>query len=73
MLRKPSEVQQDIRWDDGKAIHACEGARIVVSDPGTFVVWTRCEQDVPANAGFRENGEAVTCQKCASVESRSDG
>lgn len=57
--------RNDMRWDDGKVLHACEGDRMVPFDHGTFLVWTLCQRDVPANAAFVKNGEAVTCQTCA--------
>ena len=48
--------------NDGK-IHACEGARMVVHDPGTYIIWTLCEIDVPPNCSFIST-EKITCQDC---------
>lgn len=53
----------DIKYDDGAHVHACEGDRIVPSDPGTFLVWTVCGKDVPADRGFT-GGKAVDCPTC---------
>lgn len=54
----------NIQWNDGTTVHDCEGARIIPFDPGTFLVWTKCGIDVPANQGV--NGtDAVTCKGCS--------
>jgi len=50
-------------YDDGKAIHSSEGAQMVANDPGTYLVWTKCEIDVPANKSFRSM-EQPTCSHC---------
>jgi hypothetical protein len=46
--------------------HLCEGDQMHPSDPGTFLLWTRCQQhDVPARAA-RELGpqDRITCEVC---------
>jgi len=50
---------------DGK-IHACEGGQ-TTNDRSTYVVWTKCGIDVPANKSFR-SGESVTCEKCMNAK-----
>jgi hypothetical protein len=57
------EITSPIYFEDRKVIHACESGIIV---PGVRLVWTKCDRDVPANAGFTVKGHAieVTCQKC---------
>jgi len=52
-----------IKWDDGKVIHACESDYMVPNNRDTILVWTKCQRDVPANAGFYSR-EKVTCPKC---------
>ena len=66
--------RDDIRWDDGNVIHACEGDRMVPFDHGTFLVWTRCGLDVPASAGYA-GGELPNCPSCTSqtVDASRDG
>lgn len=59
-----STFRDDILWDDGTLIHACEGDRAVSFDPATFLVWTKCGRDVPAGRAFEFNGAAVTCDTC---------
>ena len=55
-------------WDDGKTIHACEGAKIFAS-ADIFLMWTKCRRDVPAGQAYVVDGETVTCPKClASIE-----
>lgn len=55
-------------WDDGNAVHACEGAEV---HDGVFLMWTKCHRDVPAGAAYvlkqdqwTYGGDVVTCQKC---------
>ncbi len=43
-------------------IHECEGGQLA-NDRCTYVVWTKCEIDVPANCSFKSQ-ESVTCTKC---------
>jgi hypothetical protein len=43
-------------------IHSCEGGQIA-NDRSTYVVWTRCGKDVPANMSFRAD-ISPTCKKC---------
>ena len=50
-------------YAEGKTIHECEGSRIVEDDRGTYVVWTKCGRDVPANMSFR-NDEKPNCPAC---------
>ena len=47
---------------DGKR-HLCEGGQIIVNDPSTYVVWTKCKIDVPANKSFKSD-EEVNCSEC---------
>jgi len=44
-------------------IHKCEGGQIAVGDPSTYVVWTKCNKDVPANKSFKSE-EVATCMEC---------
>lgn len=41
-------------------MHECEGGEAV---PGEYLVWTKCEIDVPANKSFMGE-ESATCPKC---------
>lgn len=59
-----THYRDDIKFDDGKVIHACEGNRMVPFDHGTFLVWTRCGKDVPAGRGF-VGGNDANCPACA--------
>lgn len=66
-MSEPSNLvaeQDSMRWNDGNVIHECDGARMVASDPGTYLVWTKCGVDVPANAAFY-GVTPVTCKECA--------
>ena len=49
-----------IRWNDGRAVHAVEGA---YSPEGVLSVWTLCNRDVPENAVVDEP-LTVTCAEC---------
>lgn len=51
-------------------LHGCQGGNGAARDPGTYLVWTGCGIDVPANASFKSR-EAVTCPAC--LESQGDG
>lgn len=53
--------RSDILWNDGTRVHACEGDRMVDQDRGTFLVWTLCERDVPANKGHVGQHSDATC------------
>lgn len=44
-------------------IHECEGNQIVGNDQTTYIVWTKCGIDIPANQSFKSN-EQATCKKC---------
>ena len=55
--------RDDLKYDDGKAVHACEGARGADFDRGTFIVWTVCQKDVPANKSF-VGVDDITCPVC---------
>jgi len=55
--------EYNLRWNDGDTIHACKGARMVPFDAGTFLIWTKCGRDVPANAAFKADISA-TCGAC---------
>jgi hypothetical protein len=46
--------------DEKGVIHACEGSEV---HPGIYLVWTKCEKDVPANKSFKSD-ETVTCEAC---------
>ena len=56
-------------YDDGKVIHTCEGARMVAHDPGTYLVWTKCEIDAPANKSFKSK-EQANCPACDQTEQK---
>ena len=49
---------------DGK-IHLCEGGH-ATEDGLNYLVWTKCEIDVPANKSFKSE-EKATCEKCREV------
>lgn len=44
-------------------IHECNGEQIIANDKSTYLVWTKCEIDVPENKSLKSN-EVVTCYKC---------
>jgi len=46
--------------------HLCQGARLVTSDPETFILWTRCGlHDVPTGAARELAPEdRITCDFC---------
>lgn len=56
-----------IYWTDSKGLtHLCEGADIHRS---VRILWTLCERDVPANAGFLPgDDDRVRCPKCLARE-----
>ena len=43
-------------------IHKCDGSQIA-NDSNTYVVWTKCNIDVPENESFKSN-EVATCPEC---------
>jgi len=49
--------------DKSDSIHLCESSQIIPSDRGTYLVWTLCNKDVPANQSFKDKLEP-TCAKC---------
>lgn len=49
--------------DENKVLHECEGERIIPYDRDTYIVWTRCLQDVPADKSFKSE-EEPTCGQC---------
>lgn len=49
--------------DEGGVFHSCDGDQLVPIDRSTYVVWTKCGRDVPANKSFRSK-EYPTCAKC---------
>lgn len=51
-------------YEDGEGIHLCEGSQVVHGDVNTYLVWTLCKKDVPANLSFRSADVKPTCQKC---------
>jgi hypothetical protein len=59
--------REDLFWING-LVHSCIGERMVVNDPSTFVVWTQCGMDVPANQSFSNNDGSVKvdCPDCIS-------
>lgn len=60
---KGAEMLKNHIYDDKKYIHLCEGARIHESNPDTYLVWTSCGIDVPANKCFVSD-ECITCPDC---------
>ena len=50
-------------YDDRQYIHSCKGAYIHENNPDTYLVWTVCGIDVPANQSF-EGYECITCPDC---------
>ena len=48
--------------DEKGIIHLCEGGQIA-SDRSTYLVWTLCLIDVPANESFKSEEDA-TCNQC---------
>ena len=50
-------------YDDGKYIHLCKGERMDERNADTYLVWTLCGTDVPANKSFT-GAESATCPKC---------
>ena len=60
-----SHHRNDIIWEEKVGtIHACEGDRMVDQDSGTFLVWTLCKKDVPANYGQTGDHSDATCPEC---------
>lgn len=51
-------------YEQGGVYHACVGARMVERDAGTYLVWTLCEKDVPADQSFKSRDLSVTCAAC---------
>ena len=49
--------------DKNKILHTCLGSQIHIGNPDTYLVWTKCGKDVPANKSFR-SVEEVTCPEC---------
>ena len=68
--RHMSYERDDMLWhgvDD--LTHRAHGNRMVDTDPGTFIVWTRCGlHDVPGGEAWVDNGESVTCPGCIEAE-----
>jgi hypothetical protein len=59
-------------YQDKKYIHLCEGTRILENNPDTYLVWTTCGIDVPANSSFVSD-ECITCPDCiADFKMRAD-
>ena len=44
-------------------LHYCEGGNVA---PDIYVVWTKCEIDVPVNQSFKSH-EQPNCQKCLAL------
>ena len=53
-------------YDDGIYIHLCKGSRVHENNPDTYLVWTECSKDVPANKSF-ESDEGITCPDCCKL------
>ncbi len=49
-------------------IHECEDGQIA-NDKRTYVVWTKCEIDVPSNRSFKSK-EIATCPKCIKISNK---
>lgn len=51
-------------YEDPKGvIHECEASQMIAGNRDTYLVWTKCEHDVPANESFKSD-EEPTCDKC---------
>lgn len=58
-------------YEQGGVMHACVGARMAERDPGTYLVWTLCQKDVPGGTSFKSR-ESVTCRDCIERLDRQD-
>lgn len=65
----PNAISIQWLWtsSDGD-VHLCTGDHTIPDDPCTFLVWTLCERDVPANMSYLAREEA-TCQECRALVS----
>ncbi len=56
---------KQMRWEDPDEItHVAEGAQMIATDPGTFILWTACGlHDIPAGEAFFGD-DNVTCPHC---------
>jgi len=68
-VRRGKHYRNDLRWHDGSVLHACEGDRAVDSDAGTFLVWTLCGRDVPADRSWASTVTPI-CTKCIAVQQK---
>lgn len=60
-LERALRRDMPIRWtDEAGVIHACTGSEV---HPGVSLIWTVCQQDVPANAA-EARSLSVTCPNC---------
>lgn len=62
----------EIFWDG----HLCEGDRMINSDPGTFILWTRCgKHDVPADKGHTgpRAPKDIECEECRKIWTEENG
>ena len=57
--------------DPSGIIHTCKGERAIDYDRDTYLVWTDCLKDVPANKSFRGT-DKVTCKKCLNLTGGKD-
>ena len=56
-------VMNHLYEDKNGGIHLCEGSQI---HRDVYLVWTKCEKDVPANKSFKSK-EVATCKSCISA------
>jgi hypothetical protein len=55
-----------IRWNDGRFVHAVEGA---YASEGILLLWTLCDRDVPEDAAV-DDPLTVTCPDCLELLSQ---
>ena len=51
-------------YEENGNIHTCDSGRAISHDSGTYLVWTKCGIDVPANQSFKSK-EVSNCSNCA--------
>ncbi len=49
--------------DKNQVTHLCDGDRMISNNLDTYLVWTKCGKDVPANKSFKSK-ETANCQAC---------
>jgi len=52
--------------DKNGVIHSCQGSQMIPCNSDTYLVWTDCEKDVPADKSFKSE-EKATCENCLNV------